>query len=312
MRSSGNVFRAGRAGARSSPVNSPRWAALTRSWGHAAAVFVALLVAASAPAGAENTTPFRVGVTAVVLNDQTSFLKKWQAYLEKRLQAPVEFVRRKSYREITDLLLVDKLDVAWVCSPPYLRHRRQLRLLVVPLFQGEPLYQSYLIVPHDDHATRDITDLQGKIFAYSDPDSNSGFLVPQVALRKAQIDPKRFFVKTFFTWAHRDVVAAVAERVADGGAVDGYVWETLRQVEPALTNRTRVAHKSEKFGFPPIVARTSLPAERFKAFRQVLLDMASDPEGQRLLRELNLDGFTPGQEQLFDGIRQAMALLEPG
>jgi phosphonate transport system substrate-binding protein len=220
-----------------------------------AALVVALVLSALIPAAASGDPGYRVGVTAVVLNDQTSFLKKWQAYLEQRLHAPVHFVRRKSYREITELVLQDQLDVAWICGYPFVRHRQRMRLLAVPLFGGEPLYQSYLIVPRDDRATHDITDLQGKIFAYSDPDSNSGYLVPQVHLRKAQIDPRRFFAKAFFTWAHRDVVVAVADQVAQGGAVDGYVWETLRQVEPELTARTRVVRKSEKFGFPPIVSR---------------------------------------------------------
>lgn len=269
-------------------------------------LIMALVLGASAAAH----PPYRVGLTSVFLDDQTSFLKRWQSYLEEHLHAPVEFVRRKSYREITELLLSGQLDVAWICGYPYVRHRKQVRLLAVPLFENEPLYQSYLIVPHDDGTTRRITDLRGKVFAYSDPDSNSGYLVPQVELRRAQIDPDYFFAKTFFTWAHRDVVAAVAERVAQGGAVDGYVWETLKQIAPQLTRRTRVVRKSAKFGFPPFVARASLPTERFEAFQQVLIDMASNSVGQQLLEELNLDGFTPGEERLFRSIQQAMALLE--
>ncbi|MFQ5938298.1 MAG: PhnD/SsuA/transferrin family substrate-binding protein, partial [Acidiferrobacterales bacterium] len=142
-----------------------------------------LLLSVAGLAIAADEPAMRVGLTPVFLNDQASFLQDWEAYLEERLHAPVKFVRRKSYREITEMLLEDKVDVAWVCSPPYLRHRRQLSLLAVPLFRGEPLYQSYLIVPQTDRTTRDIVDLQGKVFAYSDPDSNSGYLVPQVQMR---------------------------------------------------------------------------------------------------------------------------------
>lgn len=273
---------------------------------------VLVLLSLTIPTPASSKPGYRVGVTAVVLNDQTSFLNKWQAYLENRLLTPVEFVRRGSYREISEMLIHDQLDVAWICGYPYVRHQQQLRLLAVPLYGGEPLYQSYLIVPATDRSTRDITDLQGKIFAYSDPDSNSGYLVPQVALRKAKIDPRRFFAKAFFTWAHREVVAAVADRVAQGGAVDGYIWEILKQSQPALTDRTRVVRKSAKFGFPPIVARASLAAERFRAFQQVLLHMPRDAEGRRLLQELNLDGFTAGEERLFDSIRQAMLFMDEG
>ncbi len=263
-------------------------------------------------ASARNVTEegFTIGLTSVFLNDQTSFLRDWRTYLETRLGKPVNFIQRQTYREITEMLLKDRLDVAWICGYPYIRHWKQLRLLAVPLFNGEPLYQSYIIVPADDEGTEDITDLGGAIFAYSDPDSNSGYLVPQVQLLKAEHDPKEFFRKAFFTWNHRDVVVAVAEGLAQGGAVDGYVWDTLAQMQPELTKRTRVVAKSKKFGFPPFVSRPGLPYDDFQRIRRILTDMATDPEGQDLLKRLNLDGFTWGNDHLFEGIRSAALLLD--
>ena len=72
------------------------------------------------------------------------------------------------------------------------------------------------------------------MLAYSDPDSNSGFLVPQYEMLRIGVNPITHFRKTFFTYAHRKVVQAVADGVAQGGAVDGYVWETLALRTPAL------------------------------------------------------------------------------
>jgi len=42
----------------------------------------------------------------------------------------------------------------------------------------------------------------------------------------------------------------------------------------------------------------------------VLLGMSDDAEGRRLLRHLNLDGFTAGDSRLFDGIREARRQVE--
>ena len=110
-------------------------------------------------------------------------------------------------------------------------------------------------------------DLRGKIYAYSDPDSNSGWLVPQAPLQRSGNDRATFFRKTFFTYAHRRVVDAVAAGVAQGGSVDGYVWDTLQKLHPELTQKTRVAHRSMEFGFPPLVARANLPDDEFRQFR---------------------------------------------
>jgi phosphonate transport system substrate-binding protein len=249
----------------------------------------------------ERTVAIRIGLTPVFLDDQVAFLNDWRLYLETRLLRPVRFVQRGTYREIMDLLRTGALDYAWVCGYPYVRQAADLQLLAVPLFDGKPLYRSYLIVPAPDTATRSILDLRGKVFAFSDPDSNSGWLYPNYALVQLQERPKVFFARTFFTWAHRKVLEAVAAGLAQGGAVDGYVWETVQRLQPNLTEKTRIVEKSPEFGFPPLVARREA-AEPLLATRKVLLEMAGDTDGAALLRRLNLDGFIAGDDALFEGI----------
>lgn len=249
----------------------------------------------------------RIGLTPVFLDDQVSFLGKWRAWLEQKLGRSVVFFQRGNYREIIDLLRSGKIDFAWLCGYPYIRHRHEFRLVAVPLWRGQPLYQSYLIVPSDDKHTKTITDLRGKVFAYSDPDSNSGYLYPQYALTMQREKPSIFFSRTFFTWAHRKVVEAVGVGLADGGAVDGYVWETLAEVRPDLTAATRIIDRSPLLGYPPFVARSDIPAKELDQFRLVLLGMADDPQGSELLGRLRLGGFTTGHPALFDDIAQMAA-----
>jgi len=251
----------------------------------------------------------RIGTTAVILNDQVSFLDEWARYLQEQIGRQVSFVHRGRYREITELLLRDELDFAWVCGYPYVSHRQAMRLLAVPLYQGRPLYRSYLIVPSHDVKTASFADLEGGIFAYSDPNSNSGFLVPQYEMLRAGLDPLTLFRKSFFTYAHGKVVAAVANGIAHGGAVDGYVWETLALRAPELTRRTRVAAKSDEYGFPPLVARRSIDESEFRGMQKVLTGMPDNPAGQSLLKQLNLDGFALPEEHLFDGIGRILAYV---
>lgn len=265
----------------------------------------ALLVLASAVAA----EPLRIGTTPVFLDDQALFLKSWASYLEKHLGRTVRFVHRGSYREITELMRRGNLDLAWTCSVPYLDNRDLMALAVAPVFRGKPLYQSYLIVPAADTRTKGIEDLRGGIYAFSDPDSNSGWLAAQVALKQAQLDPDAHFKRTFFTWAHKKVVEAVAVGLAQGGSVDGYVWETLALLHPEITSRTRVAWKSPWYGFPPIVARASMPKEELAKLRSVLVGMRDDEEGRRLLAQLNLDGFSAEHPRLFDSVEQNLKML---
>lgn len=258
----------------------------------------------------EQSPGYRIGVTPVMLTDRTSFLKAWQHYFEQRLGLSVSFIQRQTYREVVDLLLTGQLDAAWLCGYPYVVHRQEVELLAVPVFDGEPNYRSYLIVPESDHRTKSLADLKQKVFAYSDPDSNSGYLYPKVLLINNGVEPRYFFAKTFFTWSHRDVVKAVAEGVAHGGAVDGYVWETLAILEPELTQRTRIVNKSPAFGFPPLVIKRDLAASRAARLRQAFLSMNEDAQGRTLLDKLNLDAFVPGKDSAYESIAEQVRVLE--
>jgi phosphonate transport system substrate-binding protein len=251
-------------------------------------------------------TPIRIGTTSVILDNQVGFLHAWRDYLQPRLGRPVTFLQRGSYREITSMLLGDELDFAWVCGYPYVRNRAAWELVALPNYGGKPLYRSYLIVPSTEKSAQGFDALAGKVFAYSDPDSNSGFLVPQFEMLRTGIYPPTHFRKTFFTYAHHKVVIAVADGVAHGGAVDGYVWETLALRAPELTRRTRVAHVSDEYGFPPMVARRSLDRATYTLFRDTLLSMPSDARGRELIRQLNLDGFLPPDDAQFAGIARVL------
>jgi phosphonate transport system substrate-binding protein len=252
--------------------------------------------------------PLRFGTTPVFLDDQLALLATWQAYLGSLLQRPVQFVQRGSYREISELLLTDAIDLAWICGFPYVVLEARLRLIAVPLYQGKPLYRSHLVVPANDTRTRTIVDLRGKVFAYSDPQSNSGYLVPRVELVRANEAPDRFFRRAFFTFGHRKVVEAVQVGLAQGGAVDGYVWDTLKLQHPEATAGVRVAWQSSLHGFPPIVARRTLPAEEAAEVAAALIAMPESDSGRRILQRLNIDGFIPGSPPLFDSIRQGVRL----
>ena len=265
-----------------------------------------LVLAQSARAAA----PLRFGTTPVFLDDQIALLATWQTYLEARLQRPVAFVQRGSYREIVDLLFAESIDIAWLCGFPFVLYPQRIRLVAVPSYQGQLLYQSYLIVPERDTQTQAVRQLRDRVFAYSDPLSNSGYLVPRAELLREGQVPERFFRRSFFTFGHRKVVQAVQAGLADAGAVDGYVWDTLLRQQPAATAGVRVAWRSPHFGFPPVVARASLATDEREAITQALLGMPGSERGRYLLGRLNIDGFQRAEPALFDGIRSLVRAAE--
>jgi phosphonate transport system substrate-binding protein len=156
-----------------------------------------------------------------------------------------------------------------------------------------------------------LSDLKGKIFAFSDPDSNSGFLYPLSLMIEQEETPKTFFRQTFFTFNHAETVQAVSEQFADGGAVDSYIWEYLAVFKPEITEKTRIIKKSPSFGFPPIVARLGANSNMVRLMQSTLEDMDEDVEGKALLAQLKLDGFDNFPDSLFNGIRAIANRVKP-
>jgi len=271
----------------------------------AGGVFLAL---SSGKALAQSDT-IRFGLTPVFLTNDLELLDALQTYLEGETGYKIELITRRTYQEVTALLVSGQLDAAWICGYPFVRYRDDLELVAVPQWNGEPFYQSYLIVSADRQASS-LEDLTGDIHAFSDPDSNSGYLVTRTLLFERGLDPETFSRKTMFTYGHRNVIRAVASGLAQSGSVDGYVWEVMREIEPDLVQRTRPLRKSEWLGFPPVATSKALShSPRIEALTRALLLMAEKPEGQRVLGMLRLTGFGAYDPTIFDGIAAKVAML---
>jgi phosphonate transport system substrate-binding protein len=217
----------------------------------------------------------------------------------------VQFVQRKTYGEINELLGLGQIDLAFICSGPYVTGKPiyGFELIATPEVQGSHFYQSYLIVNRASQF-KSIEDLRGRVFAFTDPESNTGKLVPAYWLYEMGQQPEAFFSKTIYTYSHDNSILAVAKALVDGAAVDGLIWEYYHHKDPLFTSRTRIIKKSDPYGIPPIVASKFLSTTLKEHIRRSLMSMHKDPNGKPILGELMINRFTDAQDQWYDSIRQ--------
>lgn len=263
----------------------------------------------AAPSLLRAAPDFRLGLTPVFLDNEAVLLDRLRFALSEAIGDSVTLVQRRTYQEVVGLLLEGSVSAAWICGYPFLQHAAALELVGVPVWRGQPLYRSCLIVQADD-AAPGLGDLRGGIHAFSDPDSNSGWLVTASDLARMGETPEHFFGRTFFTYGHRNVVRAVGSGLARSGSVDGYVWEALAAAAPGLVQSTRVIARSEPMGFPPFACRRDRSATpELRRFRAALLSLHQTGAGRAALGMLQLDGVVPGRVALFDPIAQRMREL---
>ncbi|MDZ7709734.1 MAG: PhnD/SsuA/transferrin family substrate-binding protein [Roseovarius sp.] len=258
-------------------------------------------------ASARGQPPLRIGLTPVFLDNEWQVLESLRAHVVTVTGQHVEFVQRRTYQEVVALLLLGELDTAWLCGYPLMQRPDRLTALAIPVWRGRPLYQAYIIAAENRDAET-LSDLKGDIHAYSDPDSNSGHLVTVAELLAQNERPEAFFDTSFFTFGHRNVVRAVAQRLAGSGSVDGYIYEALSTAEPDLVDRTRVIWRSDWHGFPPVVIATERKdSMATAALSRALFEIEATEPGREALRQLQLDGFAHPRPDSFDSIAALMA-----
>ena len=251
-----------------------------------------------------NGSVLRVAVAAMISPRETVvYYHQLLEFIAKQLGHKIQLVQRKTYGEINELLKTGKIDLAFICSGPYATSRQTygFEALAVPLVRDKHSYRSYLIV-NQKSKYRDLSDLKGKTFAFTDPESNTGRLVPTYWLNQQQEKPEEFFGKIIYTYSHDNSIMAVATSLVDGATVHEQIWEYFNHKNPAFTSNTRIIKKSQPFGNPPVVASKYLSSRIKKDIQHLLITMHHDAKGKRILDELMIDRFLYPEDKWYESI----------
>ena len=264
-------------------------------------------IAVDRPGSQLSEKPYLKVAVAAMISPKDTFIyyRQFLDYLGDQLGRKTQLVQRKTYGEINALFKKREVDVGFVCSGPYAAgsQRYGFEALATPKVRGTNFYQSYLIV-NINSPFQKLEDLRGRTFAFTDPDSNTGKLVPTYWLQKKKETPGTFFTMNIYTYSHDNSILAVARNLVDGATIDGHIWEYYDKVDPSNTSKTRIIKKSEQFGNPPVVASMYLPTQLKERIRQVLFAMHLNPEGKKILAELMIERFSATKEIWYDSIRQ--------
>jgi phosphonate transport system substrate-binding protein len=270
-----------------------------------AALILTWLLAPLATGAAE--PPLQIGIGARISpRESFAYYDELLAFIGKKLGRPVEMVQYTTYDEMDSALERRDLDFAFICSGPYVRDHDEfgVEILAAPQAHGRAFYYGYVIVPASSPA-KGLADLRGKRFAFTDPRSNTGRLVPAyLVARESGLTPEAFFSSVKYTGSHDGSIDEVNTGRVDGASVDSLIYDFVAVRYPARARNVRVLVKSPPYGIPPfVVNRKADPALR-KRLRAVLLDMHADPEGKRILDGIMVDRFVVPVDTDYNAVRE--------
>lgn len=255
---------------------------------------------------------FTFGIGSMITpKEGYAYYRRLIQYLGENMGQAVRIVDRGTYEEMNNLLEHQQLDAAFVCGGPYVEGKESfnLELLALPEMAHGPIYFSYLIVPANS-TSRSLEDLRGKKFAFTDPKSNSGMIVPSYWLAALGETPDSFFSKHIFTYAHDASIKAVIDNLVDGAAVDSLIWDFMNGRNPEIGVKTRIIKRSQSFGIPPLVVRPGLPTKKKQQLREILLGMHQDPAGKQILAAMDIKRFIIGEDSAYDSIRNMRQFIK--
>ncbi len=258
------------------------------------------------------TEPLRVAVIpAQSSKKQQGKLQPLVEYLQKTLKRPVNFQTTKNYADAVDLIVKEKVDMAYLGALTYIKAHEgnpNIEPLVIPIDKasGRPWYTS-VIIANTAKNIKSLPDLKGKRFAFVNPSSTSGFLIPMNGLQAADINPTRDFRKIRYSGSHDKAGQDLADGVVDAIAKDKATFLRSRK-SGKFADNYKIIWESKPIPASPIVINTKkFTPEAINQLQQAFIDA---PVGIVDVTGAKSAGYTLGKDTDFEEIRKIYTRLK--
>ncbi|HSF32829.1 MAG TPA: phosphonate ABC transporter substrate-binding protein [Candidatus Tectomicrobia bacterium] len=245
------------------------------------AVVIMLLMLAGLTSAADPDWPKELVFALLSTESAPEVGRRWTPILEqlgKDLGIPMKQVASTDYRGSIEALRFNKAQIGQLGPKAYVEASNNNYANVEPVVQlqhanGSLGYRSCLIV-HTDSDLFNPEDVAGKTFAFNDPNSTSGYLVPMTFfLTEMVIEPKEYFSKLTFSGSHEASILAVANKKVDVASTNLPDIQQMTREGKIPRGAVRVIWVSKLIPNDPIVVRKDLPASLKQAIQQSLTTM---------------------------------------
>ena len=196
---------------------------------------------------------------------------------EKLLGVPTKLFAPADYNGVIEGLLGGNLDMAWLgasgYAAVYLEDPEAVEPVLVKInVDGSYGYHS-IGFARADSGVKSLDDMKDKVFAFGDPNSTSGYLIPSIEIPASgySMKPGEYFSDVKFVGGHEQTIVAVYNGDVNAGVTwadgigsleEGYNSGALRKaVDAGLIDMNELVEiwRSKVIPEGPIVLRKALP-----------------------------------------------------
>lgn len=259
---------------------------------------------------------------------QDNLKPKWDPLvkeIEQALGRPVNAFYATDYAGVIEGMAANKVQLAWLGGKSYIEAAERANAEVfarVINADGTKGYYSYLIAHVDNPILKEIDTQKGDgdryvidnasnlTFAFNDPNSTSGYLVPSYyVFAKNNVNPNKAFKQLIFAGSHEATAQAVANNQVDIATNNSEQLINLEQSDPEARKKIQVIWTSPEIPSDPIAYRKDLP----DCLKEKIKDFTYNYKDAAILEPLGWSGFEAAEDKEWNSIREleiGKAILE--
>jgi len=242
--------------------------------------------------------------------------------IAKALQAETGYYYKvavpTSYAAVIEALGSYQADIAWLPTFAYVlakqKYDAQVKFMTVR--NGLKQYRGQFVA-RADSPIKGLEDIAGKVVAYTDAASTSGYIYPSALLKEQGIEPSQ----TRFTGSHNAAILAVYSGTADVACT---YWsppdstglpkdarEKLLETKPDVLEKVVPIAFTDWIPNDTVTFRKNMPTELEAKVVKALHDFASSARGKEILRSLyDIDGLDHATDADYDVVRKTLQLMK--
>lgn len=236
---------------------------------------------------------------------QKNNLEPLAEYLTKTLGRPVKFQITKDYDSSVNLLVEEKVDIAYLGALTYIQARLrnpQVQPIVAPIdkITGRPWYTSVIITKKSSGIGK-LEDLKGKRFAFVNKSSTSGYLVPMASFKDISINPDKYFSQIKYSGSHDKVKTDLIEGKVDAIADDKRSYMAEQKAGRLPASEYKIIWESQPIPNSPVVVSSKLSPQLIADLKYAFINA---PEGMLDRTGSESAGYTLAKDEDYDPVRR--------
>ncbi len=218
-----------------------------------------------------------------------------------------------SYASVIEAMGTNETDIAWLATFAYVLANQKFgaEVALTAVRKGLDKYKGQFIAQANSEINN-LEDIEGKIIAYTDAASTSGFMYPSALLARKGIKPDKYF----FAGGHPQAILAVYDGNADVGCTfwapagdDGPrdARRAIIETYPDVMEKIKIIGYTDWIPNDTVTFRKDFPQEMKEQVVNALLEYAGTKEGhETLVRLLDIDNFVRSTDADYEIVRQTL------